>query len=46
MQISIEEIKVELQAQLDNYLKDNSSAKDYFLSMKEIKEWLVEEIDR
>jgi hypothetical protein len=43
MQESLESIKKEIQKELDAYKADNSTAKSYFLSMKEISQWLKEE---
>ena len=42
MQESLEEVKKKIQKELDAYKADNSTAKSYFISMKEISMWLKE----
>ena len=39
---SLEETKVKLLQEVEKYRGDKSSFKEYYLSMKEISEWLKE----
>lgn len=42
MSTQIQQIKIQMQKELDKYLADKESSKLYFTSMKEISSWLKE----